>query len=62
MNDFKEGSIQILITNDLMCGLDLKNVSLVINYELCNDKWEYYKRVCKIFSESDSGAIAISII
>jgi len=63
LREFRDGKIQILITNDLLNGIDLLKVSLVINYELSNDKWDYYKRVSKALkSNDDSDAIAISII
>ena len=63
LREFRDGEIQILITNDLLNGIDLLKVSLVINYELSNDKWDYYKRVSKALkSNDDLDAIAISII
>ena len=63
LREFRDGKIQILITNDLLNGIDLLKVSLVINYELSNDKWDYYKRVSKALkSNDDLDAIAISII
>jgi superfamily II DNA/RNA helicase len=37
----------MLITNDMLKGLDLNGVGLVINYELSFDKWDYYRRVSK---------------
>ena len=53
----------MLITNDIMLGIDLNQVNLVINYELSNDKWDYYKRVSKALrSNEQTEAIAISII
>jgi len=46
MKDFRAGNSRILITTDLLArGIDVHQVSLVINYDLPNDKESYIHRI-----------------
>ena len=45
MKEFRTGSSRILITTDLLArGIDVQQVSLVINYDLPNSKENYIHR------------------
>ena len=46
MNDFRNGTIRILLTTDLMArGIDVQTVSLVINYDIPIDSSQYIHRI-----------------
>jgi translation initiation factor 4A len=46
MNDFRKGSVRVLISTDLLArGIDVQQVSLVINYELPSQKENYIHRI-----------------
>ena len=46
MNDFRKGSVRVLISTDLLArGIDVQQVSLVINYELPTQKENYIHRI-----------------
>ena len=46
MRDFRTGKTRLLITTDLLArGIDIQQVSLVINYDLPNDKESYIHRI-----------------
>lgn len=46
MKEFRTGSSRVLITTDLLArGIDVQQVSLVINYELPNSKESYLHRI-----------------
>jgi translation initiation factor 4A len=45
MKEFRSGSSRILITTDLLArGIDVQQVSLVINYDLPSSKENYIHR------------------
>jgi len=45
MKEFRSGSSRILITTDLLArGIDVQQVSLVINYDLPNNRESYIHR------------------
>lgn len=45
MREFRSGSSRVLITTDLLArGIDVQQVSLVINYDLPNDRENYIHR------------------
>ena len=45
MKEFRTGSIRVLITTDLLVrGIDMQQVSLVINYDLPNRRESYIHR------------------
>ena len=46
MNSFRKGDSRILITTDLLArGIDIQQVSLVINYEISLSKENYIHRI-----------------
>lgn len=46
MNEFRNGTIRILLTTDLMArGIDVQTVSLVINYDIPTDSSQYIHRI-----------------
>ena len=46
MKEFRSGSTRVLISTDLLArGIDVQNVSLVINYDLPRDKESYIHRI-----------------
>jgi translation initiation factor 4A len=51
MKEFRSGSSRVLITTDLLArGIDVQQVSLVINYDLPTNRENYIHRYVKIFS------------
>ena len=60
LNDFKNGNLKILVATDIAArGIDVDNLSLVINYELPNIAETYVHRIGRTGRASASG-IAIS--
>ena len=46
MREFRSGSTRVLITTDLLArGIDVQAVSLVINYDLPNNRENYIHRI-----------------
>lgn len=46
MKEFRTGSTRVLITTDLLCrGIDVQQVSLVINYDMPSSKEKYIHRI-----------------
>ena len=46
MKEFRSGSSRVLITTDLLArGIDLQQVSLVINYDLPTSRENYIRRI-----------------
>jgi len=46
MREFRTGSSRVLITTDLLArGIDVQHVSLVINYDLPNNRENYIHRI-----------------
>ena len=46
MKEFREGSSRVLITTDLLArGIDVQQVSLVINYDLPSNRENYIHRI-----------------
>lgn len=46
MNDFRKGAVRVMISTDLLArGIDVQQVSLVINYELPMQKENYIHRI-----------------
>jgi translation initiation factor 4A len=46
MRDFRQGNVRVLISTDLLArGIDVQQVSLVINYELPTQKENYIHRI-----------------
>lgn len=52
MREFRSGSSRVLITTDLLArGIDVQQVSLVINYDLPSNRENYIHRHVKIKSK-----------
>lgn len=52
MKEFRSGSSRILITTDLLArGIDVQQVSVVINYDLPRDRENYIHRFFFIYSK-----------
>ncbi len=50
MKEFRTGSSRVLITTDLLArGIDVQQVSLVINYDLPNNRENYIHRYERIY-------------
>ena len=46
MEDFRSGSVRVLISTDLLArGIDVQQVSLVVNYELPVQRENYVHRI-----------------
>ena len=46
IKEFRNGNSRVLITTDLLArGIDVQHVSIVINYDLPNDKENYLHRI-----------------
>jgi ATP-dependent RNA helicase DeaD len=46
MNDFKQGSFRYLVATDVAArGIDIENITLVINYDIPEDKESYVHRI-----------------
>lgn len=61
MREFRSGSSRVLITTDLLArGIDVQQVSLVINYDLPSQPENYLHR-CN-FTSTCSGSIADSVV
>ena len=62
MRDFKKGLFRYLIATDVAArGIDVENVSLVVNYELPPERETYIHRIGRTGRAGHSG-IAISLI
>ena len=46
MQEFREGKVRVLISTDLLArGIDIQQISLVMNYELPNNRENYIHRI-----------------
>ena len=62
MNGFRTGHIRVLLSTDLTArGIDVQQVSLVVNYELPTDKSQYIHRIGRTGRYGRKGA-AINLI
>ena len=62
MQDFRDGKIRTLVSTDLTSrGIDVQAVSLVLNYELPLDKYQYLHRIGRSGRYGRKG-LAISLI
>jgi translation initiation factor 4A len=62
MNDFKSGKIRILLSTDLLArGIDVQQLSLVINYDIPREKETYIHRIGRSGRYGRKG-IAINLI
>jgi superfamily II DNA/RNA helicase len=62
MDDFRRGSVRVLISTDLLArGIDVQQVSLVINFELPMQKENYVHRIGRSGRYGRKG-VAINIV
>ena len=62
MRDFRNGNVRVMISTDLLArGIDVQQVSLVINYELPTQKENYIHRIGRTGRAGASGE-AISFV
>jgi len=62
MREFRTGSSRVLISTDLLArGIDVQQVSLVINYDLPNDKAKYIHRIGRTGRNGRKG-VAINFV
>lgn len=56
MNDFKKGYFRYLVATDVAArGIDIDNISLVINYDIPQDKESYIHRIGRTGRKSNEG-------
>ena len=62
MNDFRAGQIRILLSTDLLArGIDIQQLSLVINFDLPREKETYIHRIGRSGRYGRKG-VAINLI
>ena len=60
--DFKSKKLQILVATDILArGIDIKEISLVINYDVPNDAEDYVHRVGRT-ARADKSGVALTLI
>jgi len=60
--DFKNKKTQILVATDILArGIDIKEISLIINYDVPNDAEDYVHRVGRT-ARADSTGVALTLI
>jgi superfamily II DNA/RNA helicase len=62
LNQFKAKRVQILVATDILSrGIDIKEISLVINYDVPNDAEDYVHRVGRT-ARADATGVALTFI
>ena len=62
MREFRSGSSRVLITTDLLArGIDVQQVSLVINYDLPTNRENYIHRSQSVFAKFPLGLFFLAI-
>ncbi len=62
LNQFKAKRVQILVATDILArGIDIKEISLVINYDVPNDAEDYVHRVGRT-ARADATGVALTFI
>ena len=62
LNDFRNRKVQILIATDILSrGIDIENISLVINFDVPSDAEDYVHRVGRT-ARAESTGIAMTLI
>ncbi|MDL2265341.1 DEAD/DEAH box helicase [Parabacteroides sp. OttesenSCG-928-G07] len=63
MRDFKNGRIDILIATDVVSrGIDINDITLVINYDIPNDPEDYVHRIGRTARGTDGVGLAITFV
>lgn len=62
LSQFKSKKVQILVATDILArGIDIKEISLVINYDVPNDAEDYVHRIGRT-ARADSTGVALTLI
>ena len=62
LQEFKSKRLQILVATDILArGIDIKEISLVINYDVPNDAEDYVHRVGRT-ARADKSGVALTLI
>lgn len=62
MNDFKEGKVPVLVATDVAArGLDVKNIDLVVNFDLPDDAATYIHRIGRT-GRAEAKGVAYSMV
>lgn len=63
MKDFKNGRIDILVATDVVSrGIDINDISLVINYDIPKDSEDYVHRIGRTARGTDGKGLAITLV
>ena len=62
LNSFEEGSVKVLVATDVLSrGIDIKDISLVINYDVPGDAEDYVHRVGRT-ARAETTGVAITLV
>jgi len=63
MKDFKNGHIDILVATDVVSrGIDINDISLIINYDIPKDSEDYVHRIGRTARGTDGKGLAITLV
>ncbi len=63
MKEFKNGRIDILVATDVVArGIDINDISLVINYDIPHDPEDYVHRIGRTARGTNGGGMAITFV
>lgn len=63
MRDFKHGSVDLLVATDIVArGIDIDNISVVVNYDLPHDAEDYVHRIGRTARGNNDAGMAITLV
>ena len=63
MKDFKNGHIDVLVATDVVSrGIDINDISLIINYDIPKDPEDYVHRIGRTARGTDGKGLAITLV
>jgi len=63
MKDFKNGHIDVLVATDVVSrGIDINDISLVINYDIPKDPEDYVHRIGRTARGTDGKGLSITLV
>lgn len=63
MKDFKNGRIDILVATDVVSrGIDINDISLVVNFDIPNDPEDYVHRIGRTARGTNGEGVAITFV
>ena len=63
MKDFKNGHVDVLVATDVVSrGIDINDISLVINYDIPKDPEDYVHRIGRTARGTDGKGLAITLV